>query len=72
MFELYDQPTGTLGGLFSQILSGEDLVRERAIKFLNSRLKLGSSDNLPKEVEDFIIDKTKEVGLLFIIYRMLS
>ena len=53
---------GTLGGLFSQILSGEDLVRERAIKFLNSRLKLGSSDPLPKEVEEFIIEKTKEVG----------
>ncbi|XP_022083553.1 apoptosis inhibitor 5-like [Acanthaster planci] len=52
---------GTLGGLFSQILSGEDLVRERAIKFLNTRLKLGGSDNVPKEVEEFVIEKTKEV-----------
>ncbi|XP_071809643.1 apoptosis inhibitor 5-like [Asterias amurensis] len=67
---------GTLGGLFSQILSGEDLVRERAIKFLNSRLKLGSSDPLPKEVEEFIIEKTKEVladvtGEEFVLFMQL-
>uniref|UniRef100_A0A2I3TRG4 Apoptosis inhibitor 5 n=1 Tax=Pan troglodytes TaxID=9598 RepID=A0A2I3TRG4_PANTR len=41
---------GTLGGLFSQILQGEDIVRERAIKFLSTKLKTLPDEVLTKEV----------------------
>ncbi|CAB1331731.1 unnamed protein product [Coregonus sp. 'balchen'] len=44
----------TLGGLFSQILQGEDIVRERAVKRC---LK----DTMTKDVEDYIFTETKKV-----------
>lgn len=57
---------GTLGGLFSQILQGEDIVRERAIKFLSTKLKTMPDDTMTKEVEDYIFTETKKVpGCLF-------
>lgn len=56
--------SGTLGGLFSQILQGEDIVRERAIKFLSAKLKTLPEDVLTKEVEDYIFVETKKVGIL--------
>ncbi|XP_028649332.1 apoptosis inhibitor 5 [Erpetoichthys calabaricus] len=52
---------GTLGGLFTQILQGEDIVRERAIKFLSNKLKTLSDDVLTKEVEDYIFLQSKKV-----------
>ncbi|XP_076127686.1 apoptosis inhibitor 5 isoform X2 [Alosa pseudoharengus] len=52
---------GTLGGLFSQILHGEDIVRERAIKFLSTKLKTMPEDVMTKEVEDHIFTETKKV-----------
>ncbi|XP_069586779.1 apoptosis inhibitor 5-B-like [Ranitomeya imitator] len=52
---------GTLGGLFSQILQGEDIVRERAIKFLSSKLKTLPDDVMTKEVDDFIFSESKKV-----------
>ncbi|XP_030056663.1 apoptosis inhibitor 5 [Microcaecilia unicolor] len=52
---------GTLGGLFSQILQGEDIVRERAIKFLSTKLRTLPEDVLTKEVEDFILSESKKV-----------
>ncbi|XP_056383706.1 apoptosis inhibitor 5 [Hyla sarda] len=52
---------GTLGGLFIQILQGEDIVRERAIKFLSSKLKTLPEDVLTKDVEDFIFSESKKV-----------
>uniref|UniRef100_A0AAY4AYF5 Apoptosis inhibitor 5 n=1 Tax=Denticeps clupeoides TaxID=299321 RepID=A0AAY4AYF5_9TELE len=51
----------TLGGLFSQILQGEDIVRERAIKFLSTKLKTMPEDVLTKEVEEYIFTETKKV-----------
>uniref|UniRef100_A0A8K9XKY6 Apoptosis inhibitor 5 n=2 Tax=Oncorhynchus mykiss TaxID=8022 RepID=A0A8K9XKY6_ONCMY len=51
----------TLGGLFSQILQGEDIVRERAIKFLSIKLKTMPEDAMTKEVEDYIFTETKKV-----------
>lgn len=53
---------GTLGGLFSQILHGEDIVRERAIKFLSTKLKTMPEDIMTKEVEDHIYAETKKVS----------
>ncbi|CAL8323275.1 apoptosis inhibitor 5 [Gadus morhua] len=52
---------GTLGGLFSQILQGEDVVRERAIKFLSLKIKTLPEDVMTKEVEDFVFAETKKV-----------
>ncbi|KAK5901811.1 hypothetical protein CesoFtcFv8_007134 [Champsocephalus esox] len=52
---------GTLGGLFSQILQGEDIVRERAIKFLSTKLKTLTEEVMTKEVEDYVFAETKKV-----------
>lgn len=52
---------GTLGGLFSQILQGEDIVRERAIKFLSTKLKTLPEDVMTKEVEEYVFTETKKV-----------
>ncbi|XP_075423345.1 apoptosis inhibitor 5 [Ascaphus truei] len=52
---------GTLGGLFSQILQGDDIVRERAIKFLSAKLKTLGEEVLTKEVEDLIFSESKKV-----------
>uniref|UniRef100_A0A8C7XLP7 Apoptosis inhibitor 5 n=1 Tax=Oryzias sinensis TaxID=183150 RepID=A0A8C7XLP7_9TELE len=52
---------GTLGGLFSQILQGEDIVRERAIKFLSTKLKTLPEDIMTKEVEEYVFAETKKV-----------
>ncbi|XP_070828957.1 apoptosis inhibitor 5 [Chaetodon trifascialis] len=52
---------GTLGGLFSQILQGEDIVRERAIKFLSAKLKTLPEDVMTKDVEDYVFAETKKV-----------
>ncbi|XP_020780606.1 apoptosis inhibitor 5 [Boleophthalmus pectinirostris] len=52
---------GTLGGLFTQILQGEDIVRERAIKFLSTKLKTLPEDVMTKEVEEFVFSETKKV-----------
>uniref|UniRef100_A0A1A7Z6C2 Apoptosis inhibitor 5 n=1 Tax=Iconisemion striatum TaxID=60296 RepID=A0A1A7Z6C2_9TELE len=52
---------GTLGGLFSQILQGEDIVRERAIKFLSTKLKSLPEDVMSKEVEEYVFAETKKV-----------
>lgn len=52
---------GTLGGLFSQVLQGEDIVRERAIKFLATKLKTLPEDVMTKEVEEYVFAETKKV-----------
>ncbi|XP_066557113.1 apoptosis inhibitor 5 [Amia ocellicauda] len=52
---------GTLGGLFTQILQGEDIVRERAIKFLSTKLKTMPEEVMTKEVEDYIFTESKRV-----------
>lgn len=54
---------GTLGGLFSQILQGEDIVRERAIKFLSTKLKTLAEEILTKEIEEFIFTESKKVSI---------
>ncbi|KAK7880680.1 hypothetical protein WMY93_032678 [Mugilogobius chulae] len=41
--------------------SGEDIVRERAIKFLSTKLKTLPEDVMTKEVEEFVFAETKKV-----------
>jgi hypothetical protein len=52
---------GFLGGLFSQIIGGEDLVRERAIKFLKERIKLIPSEIFNKEMEEYFLIECRKV-----------
>ncbi|XP_041074905.1 apoptosis inhibitor 5-like [Polyodon spathula] len=52
---------GTLGGLFTQILQGEDIVRERAVRFLSSKMKTLPDEVMTKEVEDYIFTESKKV-----------
>uniref|UniRef100_T1IZZ3 Nitric oxide synthase-interacting protein zinc-finger domain-containing protein n=1 Tax=Strigamia maritima TaxID=126957 RepID=T1IZZ3_STRMM len=52
---------GTLGGIFLQIITGEEVVRERAIKFLASKLKTLSEDVFTEEIELFFLDECKKV-----------
>ncbi|XP_061576736.1 apoptosis inhibitor 5 isoform X3 [Cololabis saira] len=52
---------GTLGGLFSQILQGEDVVRDRAVKFLSGKLRTLSEEVMTKEVEEYVFTETKKV-----------
>lgn len=57
------EPKGTLSGLFSQIQQGTDneLVRERCIKFLSSKVKQLGREVINKEAEDYIIVECKKV-----------
>ncbi|XP_063960729.1 apoptosis inhibitor 5-like [Lytechinus pictus] len=67
---------GTLGGIFNQILSGEDKVRDRAIKFLSNKIQTLPPDRIPNNVEEFLVEKSKEVladvtGEEFVIFMKL-
>jgi len=50
---------GTLIGLFCQVKTGGDLVRERAIKFLYMKLKTESKELLNKEGEIHLFEEIK-------------
>ncbi|ELU05589.1 hypothetical protein CAPTEDRAFT_153736 [Capitella teleta] len=50
-----------LHGLFGQILQGDELVRERAIKFLSAKLKVLPEEMLTKEVEAYIVTESKKI-----------
>ncbi|XP_077297963.1 apoptosis inhibitor cassowary isoform X2 [Arctopsyche grandis] len=56
-------PKGALSGLFSQIQQGTDneLVRERCIKFLSSKVKQLGKEYINKDAEDYIIAECKKV-----------
>jgi hypothetical protein len=53
--------SGTFGGIFSQILSGDDLIRERCIKFLTVKIKSLGHDVITKDAEDVLISECKKV-----------
>lgn len=52
---------GFFSGIFSQILSGEELVRERAVKFLKDRFKLMPHETFTKELEEFFLAESRKV-----------
>ena len=57
--------TGTLEGIFSQILAEheeDDVVRDRAIKFLVLKLKNLEEETVDKDAEDYIMTEAKKVG----------
>ena len=62
---------GTLGGIFSQISSEDDIVREKAIKFLNhsAQLLLKEIFHPNPDVEMFLFQEIKKVSpVCFIIF----
>lgn len=52
---------GAFIGIFNQILTGEDIVREKCIKFMSTKVKQLGSEVLTKEVEDVLIENCKKV-----------
>lgn len=46
-------------GLFSQIRTGGDIVRGRAIKFLFVKIKTEGTDLLNKETENHLLEEIK-------------
>lgn len=52
---------GALVGVFSQIESGEESIRERCMKFLSTKIKSLGHDVINKDAEDFLIAECKKV-----------
>lgn len=59
-------PKGFLSGIFSQIESGEEVTRERAVKFLATKLKLLPEESWSRELEEFLVQETRKVCSLFL------
>lgn len=53
-------PKGFLTGLFSQIETGEDLTREKAVSFLSNKLKFIPEESWTRELEEFLISEVKK------------
>ena len=52
---------GTLTGVLSQILGGDEEVREQAIKYLCSRLKSSTESDMSKETEEYVLGECKKI-----------
>jgi len=52
---------GALQGIFTQIINGDDTVREKAIKFLSIKLKLLGEDLITAKIEELIVEESKKV-----------
>ena len=54
--------SGALTGIFSQILHGDEQIRERAITFLSTKIRvLLVEDLLPKDAEEELVALCKKV-----------
>ena len=54
--------SAVLQGIFSQIHGDDDVVREKAIKFLTLKLKALPEDALDKDSQDFVVTECKKVS----------
>lgn len=54
------QPKGFLTGLFSQIENGEEITRERSIKFLGTKLRSIPEDAWTRDLEELLIQMTRK------------
>lgn len=59
LFKLDDK--GSLSGIYSQLLNGEESVRERCIKFVTKKLLPLDRSVISKPAEDLLIAETKRV-----------
>lgn len=48
-------------GIFSQIMSADEVTRERCFKFLVHKLKIFGSEIITKEIEEYIINEIKKI-----------
>lgn len=59
---LRKDPAGAIIGLFSQIHTGEDVVRERALRLLHTKIKTGGgADLLTKEAQAQLVAEIKKM-----------
>ena len=63
LFLLFLFVSAVLQGLFSQIHGEDDVVREKAIKFLTMKLKSLPEDTLDKDSQDLVVTECKKVRL---------
>uniref|UniRef100_A0A182QUY3 Apoptosis inhibitor 5/fibroblast growth factor 2-interacting factor 2 n=1 Tax=Anopheles farauti TaxID=69004 RepID=A0A182QUY3_9DIPT len=54
---------GTLTGIFSQIVGGDETTRYRSFQFINNKIMKLEPEILTKVVEDFIIAEVKKITL---------
>ncbi|KAJ6645830.1 Apoptosis inhibitor 5 like [Pseudolycoriella hygida] len=52
---------GTLAGIFSQILTGDEATRSSCFKFVQTKFRNLGSDVVTKEVEEFMISEIKKI-----------
>ncbi|XP_067931561.1 apoptosis inhibitor 5-like [Watersipora subatra] len=52
---------GALQGIFSQIINGDDPIREKAIKFLSIKLKLMGEELVTNKIEELVVEESKKV-----------
>lgn len=53
--------TGTLSGIYSQLSTGDETLRERCIKFLSKKVIPIDRNIIDRAAEDFLIVETKKV-----------
>ena len=53
--------SGTLEGVFAQILGDDDNIREKAIKFLGTKIKTLPEDTIDKDCEEYLVSECKKV-----------
>lgn len=53
-------PKGWVTGIFAQINCGDDLIRERAIKFIKERFRTIAAEQLTKEVEEHFLSECRK------------
>lgn len=58
---LFCQFLGALTGIFSQMQSNEEIVRERSMKFILNKVMTLGKEIIKKDVEDLIIAECKKV-----------
>jgi len=61
-------PKGTLVGLFSQVRTGGDEIRERVVHFLATKIKEEGSELLPKGVEVTLMQEIKAAIKVSLVY----
>ncbi|RWS27510.1 apoptosis inhibitor 5-like protein [Leptotrombidium deliense] len=54
-------PQGFLSGLFSQIECGDDVTRERVIKFLSLKMKTLPEDLFSRDVQEYFLQESRKV-----------
>ena len=64
---------GALAGVYGQIHSDEDIIRDRAVKFLAFKLRSSLQENLfTPAIEEYIITESKKVTVTRINLKGLS